>query len=225
MNILMPMAGEGSRLKNLYSLPKPLVPISGMPMFHWALKSAGKADKYVFVVQKKHVEEFKINTVIESLYPNSTIVVQEGKVNGPVPTTLLAKDYIDGSPLLIMDCDMVANYDYQNIYTENPEIGVVTFDSSSDQYSYISPEGKVIEKQVVSNSAIAGSFYWSDGLDYVNNAERAVESGATVNGEVYVSAVINEAVTSGLKVTEYKSFEAYDLSTQDGARGFSSAFY
>lgn len=225
MNILMPMAGEGSRLKNLYSLPKPLVPIAEMPMFYWAIQSAGKADNYIFVVQKKHVLEFKIDEVIKSFYPNSAVVVQDGKVNGPVITTLLAKDYIDDSPLLIMDCDMSVNFNYHRIYEETPDIGVVTFSSSSDQYSYLKDDGHVVEKQVVSDSAIAGSFYWSNGSKYIEYAQKAVEDGFMVNGEVYVSSVINKAVDDGLKVTEYKSFEVYDLSTANGSRGFISALH
>ena len=225
MNVLMPMAGEGSRLKSLYSLPKPLVPIADMPMFYWAVQSAGKADNYIFVVQKRHVLEFKIDDVVKSFYPNSTIVVQDGKVNGPVITSLLAKDYIDDSPLLIMDCDMFVNFNYQRIYEDNPDIGVVTFSSSSDQYSYLKGDGHVVEKQVVSDSAIAGSFYWSSGVTYLEHAQKAVEDGVTVNGEVYVSAVINKAVDAGLKVTDYKSFESYDLSTSNGSRGFLSALH
>ena len=225
MNILMPMAGEGSRLKGLHNLPKPLVPINDMPMFYWALQSAGKADNYVFVVQRKHVESDRIDDVIKSLYSNSTVVIQDGRLNGPVHSTLLAEPYINDEPLLVMDCDMFVNFKYESIYKENPKIGVVTFGSSSDQYSYLKQDGHVVEKQVASNSAIAGSFYWSNGLDYVRYAKAAAEFGETVNGEVYISAVVNQAVDAGLEVSEYKSFRAYDLSTPNGSKEFIDAFY
>lgn len=225
MNILMPMAGEGTRIKHLHPFPKPLVPVAGKPMFYWPLQAAGKVNKYIFVVQQKHVDEFKIDMVLRSFYADCVVVVQDGRVNGPVASTLLAKDHITASPLLIMDCDMFTTFNYEKIYAENPEVGVVTFSSASDQYSYVKPDGRVVEKQVVSDNAVAGSFYWSNGLNYVSNAEKSIASGDMVNGEVYVSSVINRAVDSGLSVSTYKSFEAYDLSTNQGAKEFVHAFH
>lgn len=37
--VLMPMAGRGSRFQHMTSLPKPMIPIDGRPMYQWALSS------------------------------------------------------------------------------------------------------------------------------------------------------------------------------------------
>ena len=40
LNIIMPMAGLGSRFENSeYKLPKPLIDIKGKPMYAWATDS------------------------------------------------------------------------------------------------------------------------------------------------------------------------------------------
>ncbi len=47
--ILMPMAGQGSRFHNFGDLPKALIPIDGKPMFQAALDSLPKAERTVLV--------------------------------------------------------------------------------------------------------------------------------------------------------------------------------
>ena len=45
INILIPMAGEGSRFKNTHSLPKPLISINDKPMITRAIESLGITGK------------------------------------------------------------------------------------------------------------------------------------------------------------------------------------
>ena len=50
MNIIIPMAGEGSRfLKNQY-LPKPLIDVNGKPMIVRAIESLGLDGQYYFII-------------------------------------------------------------------------------------------------------------------------------------------------------------------------------
>ena len=222
MNILMPMAGEGSRTKGRSNLPKPLIPILGLPMFHWAVSSANIKAHKIFVIRGEHRE---MVPAIEALYPQSSIVLQDGPLNGAVLSCLLASDLIVNEPLLIMDCDMSVSLDYRRLVQDNPDIGVLTFTSKSPNYSYVSDNGIVIEKEVVSSNAVAGSFYWRNGSDFVKYAKEAVNKNKTLNNEFYVSSAINEAVLDGLAVTTYASNSAYDLSTDTGTQGFIDDFY
>jgi bifunctional N-acetylglucosamine-1-phosphate-uridyltransferase/glucosamine-1-phosphate-acetyltransferase GlmU-like protein len=222
MNILMPMAGEGSRTKGRSALPKPFIPILGFPMFHWAVSSANIEAHKIFVIRGEHRE---MTPSIETLYPRSSIVLQDGPLNGAVLSCLLASDLIVNEPLLIMDCDMRVSLDYRSLVKDNPDIGVLTFTSQSPNYSYVSDNGLVIEKEVVSSNAVAGSFYWRDGSDFIKYAKEAVSKGKTLNNEFYMSSAINEAVLDGLAVTAYNSNNAYDLSTDTGTKRFIDDFY
>ena len=50
---LIPMAGIGKRFsKEGYKLPKPLIPVSGMPMVVKAIKDMPSSNKWIFVVRK-----------------------------------------------------------------------------------------------------------------------------------------------------------------------------
>ena len=78
-HLILPMGGAGSRFyKNGYMQPKPLIEINGKPFFYWASMSIMKyidiAD-LTFVVLKQHVDEFKIDKVIEKFFPQARIEI------------------------------------------------------------------------------------------------------------------------------------------------------
>ena len=55
LNIIMPMAGLGSRFENSeYKLPKPLIDIKGKPMYAWATDSLPleNCQKLIFILLK-----------------------------------------------------------------------------------------------------------------------------------------------------------------------------
>ena len=66
IKLIMPMAGEGSRFKEKgYDVPKPLVPVKGIPMFQYTEQQIGiDFDERIFIVRKDH----NITEAIKSLY-------------------------------------------------------------------------------------------------------------------------------------------------------------
>ena len=53
MNILIPMAGAGSRFRRAgYELPKPLIDVDGVPMIKRVVENIGLDGNYIFIVQK-----------------------------------------------------------------------------------------------------------------------------------------------------------------------------
>ena len=59
MNILVPMAGAGSRFKEVgYRLPKPLIDVNGKPMVQRVVENLNINGKYIFVVRKEHCEKY-----------------------------------------------------------------------------------------------------------------------------------------------------------------------
>lgn len=216
MNILVPMAGEGTRTKDLYTGPKPILPVGNRPMFYHAVSSAEHLRaNLIFVVRSDH----NIADEVQALFPSSSIVLQDGRVNGAVLSCLLAKDLITEAPLLIMDCDMAVKFDYWTLFKFVSDAGVVTFPSNNPAYSYVVSDMTaqvldIAEKKTISDNAVAGSFFWRRGTDFVRLAERVVQREHT--SEVYLSSVIKEAVLDGLTVKRYDAEVAYDLSTESG---------
>ena len=53
MNIVVPMAGAGSRFEKAgYSFPKPLIEVKGDPMIAQVVKNLNLQGRYIFLVQK-----------------------------------------------------------------------------------------------------------------------------------------------------------------------------
>ena len=58
-NIVLPMAGKGSRFSKLgYKDPKPLIEVSGKPMVVQSAKSLPNSKDYIFVTLKEHLEKY-----------------------------------------------------------------------------------------------------------------------------------------------------------------------
>mgnify|MGYP002753037780 CR=1 FL=1 len=79
INLIMPMAGGGTRFKNNeIDIPKPLIEINGKPFFFWATQSIVKfieIENLIFVVLSNVTFPFAINIPIPAsvLFPTSII--------------------------------------------------------------------------------------------------------------------------------------------------------
>ena len=59
MNIVIPMAGAGSRFQEAgYTFPKPLIEVNGQPMIQTVVSNLNLDGTYIFLVQKAHYEKF-----------------------------------------------------------------------------------------------------------------------------------------------------------------------
>ena len=83
---------------------------------------------------------------------------------------------------------------------------ILTFRNTHPKYSYVklNEDGNVTEvkeKQVISDIATVGIYYWAKGSDYVKYAEQMIAKNIRFNNEFYVAPVYNEAIQDGKKVT------------------------
>jgi len=193
MNLVLPMAGSGSRFfTSGYEKPKPLIELQGKPFFFWAAQSIlkfSKINKLIFIVLKEHVEKFNVDVVILNEYPNAEIIVIQEVLNGPVLTCLESVKVINNNePVVFNDIDHLFYSDklVQAIY--NDELsqidgGFLTFFSQNPAYSYceIDKSGfvsKTKEKEVISANAITGAYIFknieifeSAALEYLKSCE------------------------------------------------------
>jgi len=72
INVLIPMAGEGSRFKAAgFDLPKPLIDVNGISMIETVYKNIGIAAHYIFIAQKKTL----INIKSKNIYQNFVVIL------------------------------------------------------------------------------------------------------------------------------------------------------
>lgn len=185
----MPMAGAGSRFyKNGYTLPKPLIEIAGKPFFYWATESIAKyvdVRDITFIVLKEHVSKFFIDVCIKKYFPYAKIVVIPEVTAGPVFTCLEGLQKIDDNdPVIFNDCDHMFRCTSLNNFLNEPDSEIhgalLTFESDCPNYSYIKYDdlGNIrgtIEKEVVSNHAISGAYYYRSAELFREIAEKYIE--------------------------------------------------
>ncbi len=226
LNILIPMAGAGSRFEKAgYTFPKPLIDVNGKPMIHVVVDNLNIEAQYIFIVQKSHLEKYNLKQTLNLIAPNCKVVVVDGLTEGAACTTLIAKEYIDNdTPLLMANSDQYVNWssdEFMYIMTTSEiDGGMVTFNSTHPKWSFakIDSNGfvtEVAEKNPISDIATAGIYYWKKGSDYVKYAEQMISKNIRVNNEFYVCPVYNEAIKDNKKIKIYSIDKFYGLGTPE----------
>jgi len=214
MNILIPMAGAGSRFANAgYSFPKPLIDVRNKPMIQVVVESMNIDANFIYIVQKEHREKYNLDTLLNLITPNCKIVEIEGITEGAACSTLLAKEHINtDAPLIITNSDQFIEWNSTEfIYQMNEKDfdgGIVSFPATHPKWSFAKTDEnnivlEVAEKKPISNKATAGIYYWKHGVDYVKYTEQMIEKDIRVNNEFYVCPVYNEAIQDGKRIYNF----------------------
>ena len=208
MNVLIPMAGAGSRFQQAgYTFPKPLIDVNGKPMIQMVVENLNIDANFVFVVQKEHREKYNLDTLLNLIAPNCKVVEVDGLTEGAACTALLAKEYIDSdAPLFFANSDQFVEWDSNEFFYKMNETdadgGIVTFKATHPKWSFakIDDNGivtEVAEKNPISDLATVGFYYWKHGSDFVKYAEQMISNNVRVNNEFYVCPVFNQAIEGG----------------------------
>ena len=78
----------------------------------------------------------------------------------------------------------------------------------------------VAEKNVISNEATCGIYFWNKGSDYVKYANRMVEKDIKTNNEFYICPVYNEAIADHRVIISHKVDGMHGLGTPDDLDAF-----
>jgi HAD superfamily hydrolase (TIGR01509 family) len=208
MNVLIPMAGAGSRFSAAgYTFPKPLIDVNGKPMIQMVVENLNIDANFVFVVQKEHREKYNLDTLLNLIAPNCKVVEVDGLTEGAACTALLAKEFINSdAPLFFANSDQFVEWDSNEFFYKMNETdadgGIVTFKATHPKWSFakIDDNGivtEVAEKNPISDLATVGFYYWKHGSDFVKYAEQMISNNVRVNNEFYVCPVFNQAIDGG----------------------------
>ena len=231
MNILVPMAGGGSRFASAgYTFPKPLVEINGKPMIQTVVENLNIEANYIFIVQKEHYEKYNLQYLLKLIKANCKIIQVDGITEGAACTTLLAKEFINNDePLITANSDQFVEWNSNEcLYAFNADGidgGILTFEATHPKWSFakIGEDGfvsEVAEKKPISNNATVGIYFWKRGCDYVKYCEQMIEKDIRINGELYVCPVFNEAINDGKKIRAKKIDKMWGLGTPEDLNYF-----
>lgn len=231
MNVLIPMAGAGSRFEKAgYTFPKPLIDVRGKPMIQWVVDNLNVEAKYIFIVQKSHFEKYNLKDTLNNFCTNNEIVQIDGITEGAACTTLLAKQYIDkDEPLIIANSDQFVEWNSDEFMyacsASDLDANILTFKSTHPKWSYAKIDDcgfvtEVAEKKPISDIATVGIYYWRKGSDYVKYAEQMIRKNIRVNNEFYVCPVFNEAIQDKKCVRTYNIEKMWGLGTPEDLEHF-----
>jgi HAD superfamily hydrolase (TIGR01509 family) len=231
VNVLIPMAGAGSRfVQQGYKLPKPLIDVNGKPMIQRVIENLNIDANYIFVVQKQHYEQYNLGSYLELMAPGCKIIQTDGLTEGAACTTLLARNYINNdNHLLIANSDQFiewnSNQFMYNMISNDCDGGILTFNAQETKWSYAKTDDlgyvtEVAEKKVISNDATVGIYYWKHGKDFAKFSEQMISKNIRINNEFYVCPVYNEAVQENKKIKIFPVDKMFGLGTPEDLQYF-----
>jgi HAD superfamily hydrolase (TIGR01509 family) len=235
MNVLIPMAGAGSRFAAAgYTFPKPLIDVEGKPMIQVVVDNLNIDATFIYVVQKEHRAKFNLDTLLNLITPNCKIVEVDGMTEGAACTTLLAKEFINNDePLLMANSDQFVEWDSNEfmykMIEQKVDGGILSFTATHpkwsfakvDEYGYVT---EVAEKNPISDIATVGVYYWAKGSDYVKYAEQMIEKNIRTNNEFYVCPVFNEAIGDCKKIKTFNIEKMWGLGTPEDLKYYLENF-
>lgn len=216
-NILMPMAGLGSRFRGITTIPKPFIPLHTEPMFASALKTLPRArnattivaleehQKYFeFLKPRKHAE-LKLNfAFLDETPPGQALSVEMG----------LKSQKLQGD-IVISSCDhgIVLNPKIWQQFKKNPDCDAAIFTMKGypgaarkpKSYAWVVPakgsetfprvERVGVKEQVsespINDHVLVGTFWFKNQEILQKGIELLKTSKIKVNNEVYLDSVFD----------------------------------
>ena len=206
MNIVIPMAGLGSRFTAAnYTLPKPLIDVMGKTMIERAIESLNIEGQYYFLLRRSEYLDSCIEAILR-VCPSAQYRIIDEVTEGAAVSVLLFKDNINNDDeLIVANCDQIMEWDSDKALVEMRmyDGAVVTINSNDPKHSYVSIDSNNLavcfaEKNVISDNALTGIHYWRHGRDFVDSAEKMIANDErSHNGEFYVAPTYNGMIDEG----------------------------
>jgi len=227
VTILIPMAGMGSRFSDVGFLqPKPVIDVGGKPMIMWVVENIlprclDLKARIVVVIRRDQEKLERVAVQLRQMVPNLEVVYADALTEGAACTCLLAREHIcNARPLLIINSDQYIDWNdagdssafWQQIAREAAQgydANILCFkrpmELGDTKWSYAATDADgfvsaVREKEVISDNATVGAYYWQRGADFVSSAEEMIARDVRVHGEFYVAPAYNIALERGQRV-------------------------
>ncbi|OEW13873.1 lipopolysaccharide biosynthesis protein [Campylobacter sp. BCW_6876] len=216
MNIVIPMAGLGSRfVKAGFDKPKPFIDVLDKPMIARVLENLKyKGARYILIARKEHLtKEKKLVDEIKNNF-NVEFIAIDKLTEGTACTVLYARKYINNdTPLMIANSDQIVDIDIADFINDNFKRGldgsILTFidKEKNPKWSFAKLNNDLVvevkEKEAISEFATVGIYFFNKGKIFVESAIDMIIENDRVNNEFYTCPVYNYAIKNGAKIGMY----------------------
>lgn len=170
--------------------------------------------KIVCLFASSDVTKYHLKNLVSQLSPVASIIPVHDRTMGAACTALLASGEVDNDEeLLIIGSNEYLDDSLDTIVShfrsQKAQAGVVSFSSVHPRYSFVrlDDNGDVIEsteKNPISKNAIAGTFWFKRGKDFVRAAKNLIRKDTKVDDVFYIAPALNELVLEGLRIVSFK---------------------
>jgi glucose-1-phosphate thymidylyltransferase len=227
MNIIIPMAGLGKRLRpHTLSVPKPLLPIAGKPIVHRLVEDIAKVcpekiDNIGFIIHPsfgKEVEE-SLKGIAKEVGANGKIYYQTEAL-GISHALLFAKELFTGK-VIVAFADTLFKADFKLDTSKDGIIWVQRVDDPS-QFGVVRVNDNneiidFVEKPAtfVSNLAIIGIYFFKDGEAVAREMQYLIDNDIREKGEYQFTSALQALNKKGAKFTPGQVTEWLDCGNKN----------
>lgn len=224
-NLLLPIAGKAQRFIDAgYPLPKPLIHVGGKQIIDLSLDSIFIEEcNLIFIVREDHIINFNIDKILKAKFGEDIVIKTIEKVTrGALETCYFGIDQINlDLPLIIYTPDVSFKPQF-NPKIINPALDgfLLTFKANSPDHSYVSLNSKgvaqrIAEKEVISENANVGLYYFKSGEIFKNYALEAINNNLMVKNEFYIAPIYNLLIKDNLNIETLEVEKMYVLGTPE----------
>lgn len=225
MQLVIPMAGLGKRFQDAgYVVPKPLIPVGGVPMVVGVARRLPPASRVVLVCHPEHLAAFPMAETLKRFLPGAVLVAAPGLTDGQACSVRLAAPHLDpDEPVLVAACDSTQVYDAERFraLTDDPGTDAVVWTYRGEPQVLVRPEwygwvreeaGRVtavsvkkpVSADLLSDHVITGTFWFRSARLLVSSIDALVRSGRRVNNEFYLDSVMGTLLDGGSSVAVFE---------------------
>lgn len=233
MNILIPMAGAGSRFREAgYTVSKPALPTYDkrtgrkLPMVVCAtLDLPGvKPDgaNIIYVDRDFHKANGTEKAILEC-FPAAHFITVDHFTDGQACTCMLAENLIDNNEeLLIAGCDNGMEIDVDQFHRSCAETDILVFTYKHNESVMANPDAygwmvvdedfhiigtsikRAISDTPMEDHAVVATFWFKRGSIFVEAAKKMISENDRINGEFYVDQVVKHVLELGYKAKVFE---------------------
>jgi NDP-sugar pyrophosphorylase family protein len=225
--LILPMAGYGSRFKDKYIDPKPLIKVDDKSMIEQAVNCLPVTSNKVFICLQDHVTEYNIDQVLKDKYENCKVKIIDHVTDGQATTCHIGMQDIDlEKPILISACDNGVLYDVSkyNDMVNNISNDVIVWTyrdqgasrNNANAYAWLETDVNDnvlnvsckkfnVEKHDIKKShVIIGTMFFRKAKYFFDGYEKNRINNIRTNNEFYVDDIINRNIEIGLTVKVFQ---------------------
>lgn len=227
MNIIIPMAGMGKRMRpHTLTTAKPLIPIAGKPIVQRLVEDIistcnEQVDEIAFIIAPNFGKDVEAHlcAVAESLGAKGRICYQETP-QGTAHAILCASESLKGNVFIAFaDTLFKASFSIDTnkdaiIWTQKVEdpsaFGVVKLNANNEIEAFVEKP-----KDFVSDLAIIGVYYFKDGENLKKELQRLIDNDIKLKGEYQITDAMDHMLQNGMKFYTDQVVEWLDCGNKD----------